>query len=70
MILHPDAEYLELILHRRGITHLILTGITTDVCVRTTMREASDRGLECLLLEDCTGATDYGNYINQCDQDG
>jgi nicotinamidase-related amidase len=40
----------------RGITHLLFAGVTTEVCVQTSMREANDRGYDCLLIEDATAS--------------
>jgi len=56
------ATDLELMLRTRGIRNLVLTGVTTDVCVHTTMREANDRGFECIILSDCCSATGRGNH--------
>lgn len=56
------ATDLDLVLRTKGITHLLLAGLFADGAVHSTMREANDRGYECLLLQDCTAATDDENY--------
>ena len=48
------ATAVDTLLRGRGITHLVFTGVTTEVCVQTSLREANDRGYECLLVEDAT----------------
>ncbi|MES2661512.1 MAG: cysteine hydrolase [Verrucomicrobiota bacterium] len=50
------ATDLHAILQNRGITQLIVTGVTTEVCVNTTVREANDRGYNCLVPSDCVGS--------------
>jgi nicotinamidase-related amidase len=50
------ATHLDSMLHNRGIRQLVVCGVTTEVCVNTTVREANDRGYDCLVLEDCVGS--------------
>jgi nicotinamidase-related amidase len=50
------ATDLQELLDDAGITHLLVTGVTTEVCVHTTVREANDRGFDCLVLSDCVGS--------------
>jgi nicotinamidase-related amidase len=50
------ATDLHAILRNRGVRQLFVTGVTTEVCVHTTVREANDRGYDCCVLEDCVGS--------------
>ena len=59
------ATDLDLVLSRGGIANLVVTGVTTDCCVQSTMRDANDRGYECLLLADCCAASKEANHLAQ-----
>lgn len=56
------SSALDQVLRGLDVAYLLIGGVTTDVCVHSVMREANDRGYWCVLLKDCTAATDRGNY--------
>ncbi len=61
---HTDFE---LLLRIKGIRNLLIAGVTTDVCVSTTMREANDRGFDCVVLEDATAASEPNLHVGACE---
>lgn len=67
------ATDLDLILRNKNIKHIVFAGVTTHVCVSTTIREANDRGYDCLLLTDCSAAfdkKDHEDAIHNINQQG
>lgn len=58
---HTDFE---LILRNKGVRNLVIAGVTTDVCVSTTMREANDRGFDCVLLDDGSAASEPSLHVS------
>ena len=61
---HTDFD---LILRNKGIKNLVIAGVTTDVCVSSTMREANDRAYDCLLIEDGSMAAEEGLHVSTCE---
>ena len=59
---------LELILKNKGIKYILVAGVTSHVCVSTTIREANDRGYECLMLTDCCAAFDERDHLDTIHQ--
>jgi len=60
---HTDFE---LLLRIKGIRNLVIAGVTTDVCVSSTMREANDRAFDCLLLHDGSAASEESLHSSTC----